>query len=275
MTNLVKAIIAVMREVENIDKKMTVGSGGNAYKGVADKDVKLAIGRAMANNGLVILPIGIDPKTKIDRWVEETSYGPKTRQSVLTEVKTKYLLLHESGESMELQGLGHGVDPQDKAAGKATTYALKNALLYTFLVPTGHIDDTDATHSDSHATPPVHQQAPAPKAKPALVKGSDDWNNVVNWLSGQDGEVTDHTATIAKKFTLSQAIIDALKVAVASAKGANEVPVETLDALASAPDMESLTKIYNDCQDLHANRAFTEAYAKRHRELAKPKGGKS
>lgn len=272
MTNLVKAIIAVMREVENIDKNMTVGAGGNAYKGVADKDVKLAIGRAMAKHGLVILPIGVEAETKTERWEETTNYGTRTRQSVFTEAKTKYLLLHESGESKEIQGLGHGVDPQDKAAGKATTYALKNTLLYTFLVPTGHIDDTDATHSDSHATPPAKT---APKAKPALVKGSEDWNNVVKWLSGQDGEVTYHTATIAKKFTLSREIIDALKVAVTSAKGANEVPVETMDALASAPDMASLTQIYNDCTELHTNRAFTEAYAKRQKELAKPKGGKS
>ena len=44
-------------------------------------------------------------------------------------VKTKYLLLHESGESLELAGYGHGIDSQDKGAGKATTYAMKNALL--------------------------------------------------------------------------------------------------------------------------------------------------
>lgn len=272
MTNLVKSILAVMLEVENIDKNLTVGSGNSSYKGVADKDVKLAIGRAMANNGLVIIPIGIEPETKIDRWVEETNYGPKTRQAVFTEVKTKYLLMHESGESVEIQGLGHGVDPQDKAAGKATTYALKNTLLYTFLVPTGGIDDTDATHSDNHATPPAKTSI---KAKPALVKGSEDWRNVVKYLVDKGGDVTDHTATIAKRFTLSQATIDALKVAVSSVNGANEVPVETLDAISSATDMASLTQIYNDCTDLHVNRAFTEAYAKRQKELAKPKGGKS
>jgi len=59
--------------------------------------------------------------------------------------------MHESGESKEISGYGHGVDPQDKGAGKATTYALKYALLYTFLVPTGSIDDADKTHSDNIA----------------------------------------------------------------------------------------------------------------------------
>jgi len=61
--------------------------------------------------------------------------------------------LHESGESIELAGYGHGVDPQDKGAGKATTYALKNCLLYTFLTPVGKIDDTETTHSDNIPTP--------------------------------------------------------------------------------------------------------------------------
>ena len=51
----------------------------------------------------------------------------KSKQSVFTDAHTKYLLLHTSGESIELSGYGQGVDTQDKGAGKATTYALKNA----------------------------------------------------------------------------------------------------------------------------------------------------
>ncbi len=158
MKNLVKAILAVMKDVENIDKNMSVGTGTSSYKGVSDKDVKLAIGKSMQKHGLVMLPIGIEPTVKIERWEEETYYngqksGIKTKQSVFTEVKTKYILMHESGESQIIEGYGHGVDSQDKSAGKATTYALKNTLLYSFLVPTGSIDDTDAKHSEEHQIP--------------------------------------------------------------------------------------------------------------------------
>lgn len=147
--NLVQAVCQVMREVKSIEKNLDVGEGKNKYKGVADKDVKHLIGQAMERAGLVILPIAIEPTTKIERWIEDTNYGPKTKQSVFTEVKTKYLLMHESGESQEIVGYGHGVDSQDKSAGKATTYALKYSLLYAFMVPTGTIDDADNTHSDS------------------------------------------------------------------------------------------------------------------------------
>lgn len=149
---ITKAILQVMQKVEGIDKSMTVGSGNYSYKGVSDKDVRLKIGLAMRECGLCIVPIDVSPKYRLDRWEETTNYGTKSKQSVFTEVVTKYLLLHESGESIELAGYGHGVDTQDKSAGKATTYALKNTLLATFLVPTG-VEDTDNTHSNDLPIP--------------------------------------------------------------------------------------------------------------------------
>lgn len=176
-SHIAKAIIAVMESVKGIDKGMTIGSGNSAYKGIADKDVKLIIGKAMKENGLCMLPTGVKKETTIQTWEEEDAWSkttPKERkrkQSVFTEVETEYLLLHESGESIVLKGFGQGVDPQDKGAGKATTYALKYALLYAFMVPTGHIDDADNHHSEEAKTPPPAAPAPpAPKApKPPKV----------------------------------------------------------------------------------------------------------
>jgi len=157
-TEIAKAIVAVMKSVKaGVEKNLSVGAGNSSYKGVSDQDVKKAVGRAMAENGLVILPIGIDAKVDVTKWEETSQYGNKTKQSVFTEVKTKYLLLHESGESIEIEGYGHGVDSQDKSAGKATTYALKYALLYSFLVPTGKIDDADLHSSDDAELPPVRE----------------------------------------------------------------------------------------------------------------------
>ena len=153
MKNLAKAILKVMEDVKGVEKSTTVGTGSASYKGVSDYDVKKIIGEAMRKNGLSILPISVTPTIKVERWEETNQYGTKQKQSVFTEVQTKYLLLHESGESIELAGYGHGVDTQDKGAGKATTYALKYALLYTFLTPTGAIDDADKEHSDEKEVP--------------------------------------------------------------------------------------------------------------------------
>ena len=128
--NLAKAIIAVMQEVKGIEKSMTIGTGSNAYKGVPDQEVKKIIGEAMAKNGLCILPISVKPNVRIDRWDALDYNGkPTQKQSVFTDVTTEYLLLHTSGESQVLSGYGHGIDSQDKGAGKASTYALKYVLL--------------------------------------------------------------------------------------------------------------------------------------------------
>lgn len=153
MNNIAKAILNVMDDVKGIDKSMNVGSGSMSYKGVPDQEVKKIIGQAMKKYGLVLLPISVEPTVQIDSWDETTQYGVKRKQSVFTEVRTKYMLLHESGESIEICGYGHGVDSQDKGAGKATTYALKYTMLYMFLVPTGKIDDTDVVHSEDIVVP--------------------------------------------------------------------------------------------------------------------------
>jgi len=170
--NIAKAIIAVMNRVKGIEKNMQVGSGNYGYKGVADQEVKKVIGDAMAANGLCILPIGVSGKTEVSRWQD----GNSNKQSVFTEVNTRYLLLHDSGESIELEGYGHGVDAQDKGAGKATTYALKYTLLYTFLIPTGKIDDADMHNSNEIEAPANQfvQEVNAAIAKLANVTNADE-----------------------------------------------------------------------------------------------------
>lgn len=212
MKNIAKAIQAVMAEVKGIEKSMTIGSGNSAYKGVPDQEVKKIIGESMVKHGLCILPIGIEPKTQIDRWEEEAydNYQKKNvikqKQSVFTEVITKYLLLHDSGESIELMGYGHGIDSQDKGAGKATTYALKYSLLYTFLVPTGKIDDADNTHSDTLPVPVKEVKAPA---KPALTPAQ--FEAMIKTI--QDGNV-ETVKQALNKYTVSEQHMKSINIAI-------------------------------------------------------------
>lgn len=164
MKEISQAIIKVMEEINWVAKNMTVWTWTNAYKWVSDKDVKEAIRDSMIKNWLSILPIWVNPKIQVDRWEEDDTYNKqppypkKTKQSIFTEVETKYLLLHTSWDTIELSWYGQGVDSQDKWAGKATTYALKNTLLNMFLVPTWV--DTDNTHSDDLPVPPKKTEKP-------------------------------------------------------------------------------------------------------------------
>lgn len=165
MKQIAKAILSVMKEVKGMEKNSQVGEGRNSYSGTKDQDVKEVFNEALERNGLCILPTGIDENTQVDRWEQLYNGVIQQKQSFFTKVKTTYLLLHESGESIQLMGYGHGVDPQDKGAGKATTYALKNCLLYTFLTPVGKIDDADTTHSDNIQVPKTRD------VKGDIVKG--------------------------------------------------------------------------------------------------------
>ncbi len=195
-TGLVRAMLAVMNDVKGIDKSLTVGSGNFSYKGVSDKDVKVIIGGAMQKHGLVLLPIDVDANNTLDVWDETNGQYSKRKRSTFTEVKTKYLLMHTSGESKEVCGYGQGIDAGDKAAGKATTYALKYTLLYLFLTPTGAIEDTDAVHSENI---PV---APAPVKKKIVMKaGTPEFAGAIKFLA-DGGDM----AKITKKYTISEEV---------------------------------------------------------------------
>lgn len=206
MKNLAEAIIATTLEIKGIEKNTTIGAGQNAYKGVSDKEVKEIVRAAMAKHGLCILPTSTESKVTITNSVD--NYG-KPKQSVFTEVTTKYLLLHKSGESIELSGYGHGVDTQDKSAGKATTYALKYTLLYAFLIPTGKIDDADATHSDdlptpTVAAPPINKVAEeieTAKAKIICAKDKADLEAKYNALTAKEKTFPEVNALANKLLT--------------------------------------------------------------------------
>ncbi|MFA6057251.1 MAG: ERF family protein [Taibaiella sp.] len=144
MKNLAMAVMAVMKEVKTIEKNLSVGFGTNRYNAVSDKDVKTSVREVMLNHGLCILPVGINATVHITG----RNNAENSIESVLTEVNTEYMLLHECGESLIVKGYGQGLDSGDKGAGMATTYALKYALLNMFLIPTGKIDDADNKHSD-------------------------------------------------------------------------------------------------------------------------------
>ena len=195
-----KAIIKVTQSVKNLEKNATVGFGRNSYDGTKMFDVMIAFNTTMSENGLSILTTDVQDELKIERWEE----NGRTRQSIFCSVKVKYLLLHTSGESIELCSYGHGTDSQDKASGKALTYALKNCLINTFLTPVGKVDDTDATHSDSI---PVPQQKPKTKKLPSLPTAK--YSDVAKFIRdgiGRDGVIiaeSDRWSTIKTKYSIS------------------------------------------------------------------------
>lgn len=211
---LAKAIISVMKEVKGMEKNSRVGEGNMAYNGTKDQDVKEIFNEAFTKHGLCIVPTSIKPSVKVERWEETTNYGVKMKQSAFTEVVTTYLLMHESGEYVELAGYGHGVDNQDKGAGKATTYALKNCLLYTFLTPVGKIDDTDSIHSESIPVP-----QPTPEKKEVTWLTEEQLNKTLaSDVKGIETVMKKYNGKLG--FAMSKAYSEKLSVKLKELKGA-------------------------------------------------------
>lgn len=134
----------VMCATENLEKKLEVGKGNNAYKAVGEATVLNMIKPLFKDQKLIIIPKDGDITENV---LEHTdSYG-KNKVRAVTQLKVYFTIIDaETGESIDIVGFGNGADSQDKGSGKAFTYALKTALNKTFLMFSG--EDTDNTHSD-------------------------------------------------------------------------------------------------------------------------------
>lgn len=124
--NLYQKIQAVMKEIEYLQKDNHVQFGKTNYKAISEEKVTMAVRKALVKYGLVIMPIGQQYQ----------------RHGNLASVEVKYKIVDvDTGEYETITSVGEGADTQDKAAGKAMTYAYKYLLLRTFAIPTGEDPD--------------------------------------------------------------------------------------------------------------------------------------
>lgn len=152
-----------MNESDAVEKSMSVGSGANAYKAVSEASILNMIKPLFKKHKLIIFPISGDIKDHCMTW-EKTDFNGKSAQNLraMTELKVTYRILDvETAEFQDVVGFGNGADPQDKGAGKAFTYSLKNVLSKTFMLFSG--EDTDNEHSDDIGKP---QQQSKPLQQP-------------------------------------------------------------------------------------------------------------
>ena len=140
---LYEKMYKVMEESEAIEKNMSVGFGSNSYKAISEASVLNAVKPLLRKHKLILFPIRIEAKDMVDTFT--TAKGESVR--LMTQVKATYKIVDaETGEFDILETIGNGVDTQDKASGKAMTYAYKALLQKTFCLFSG--EDTDNEHSD-------------------------------------------------------------------------------------------------------------------------------
>jgi hypothetical protein len=150
--NLYEKIQAVSQEVMNIEKNMTVGSGNYSYKAVEDRQVTLAVKRSEAKHKIVSIPVMQEVvKSEVYEDEKTDTYNGKTTtkvsRSFAVDIKmtVKIIDLEKPDDFIEIVSFGKGIDTQDKAYGKASTYARKYALLNAYKIATGEDPDADVS----------------------------------------------------------------------------------------------------------------------------------
>lgn len=143
-SSIYQKIQNVSNKVRNIEKDMTVGKGSYSYKAVSDLQVTLAVKQAETEEKLISIPVKQDlVSSEIVKSMKKE--GHESITYVDTIKMTVKIIDLESGEEVEIESFGKGIDSGDKGFGKASTYARKYALLNAYKIALG--DDPDSEPS--------------------------------------------------------------------------------------------------------------------------------
>lgn len=136
MDNIYQKINKVMQNIEYLTKDDKVEFGNTKYKAISEEKVTTAVRKELVTQGIVILPV-MQESTVTELIRTDKSVNQRA------DVHTRYRIqnIEDKEDYIEVESNGSGVDTQDKAVGKAMTYAYKYMLLRTFAIPTGEDPD--------------------------------------------------------------------------------------------------------------------------------------
>lgn len=142
-TKIAKKLVNVMIECGHIAKNGL--NSYHQYKYATAEDVLLKVNTALTKNKIasVVIP-------EIASMVDVTNLKGNTEHLVTVNVQIK-LIDSESGECVDLFGIGSGQDAGDKAVMKAQTAAIKYAYMMSLCIATS--DDPEAdTKTDENSS---------------------------------------------------------------------------------------------------------------------------
>ena len=214
-------MLDITSELSAVAKNLEVGFGKNKYKAVGEADVLAAVKPLEAKHGIYSYP----SKRSIAESMLMTKtddYG-KEKQSQFVRVETEYTFVNvENPEEMiTVTTYGDGVDSQDKAPGKAMTYADKYALLKAYKIITGDDPDQNASEEGQFEKKPQKATKKSePKADGVKYATAEERQRLIDvckqykvdmgWIAEQCGITGQLTAPqYAKAMGIVNEIIDA------------------------------------------------------------------
>ncbi len=142
--NIYQKMLLATEKINKVAKNLNVGIGTTQYKAVGEVDVLNAVKPIESELGIYSYP---NSRKIIDTnlLTTTTEYNGKTTEKkqlfMRIEVEYRFVNVDNPSEFIDITTYGDGVDSQDKAPGKAMTYADKYALLKAYKIETG--DDPD------------------------------------------------------------------------------------------------------------------------------------
>ena len=144
--NIYQKMSLATNKIQAVAKKLRIGEGTKSeYKAVSESDILDAVKPIEYELGIYSYPV--DRKlTKEDRVTFKNRFGDTDNFVIRIETTYRFVNVDKPEEFIDIKTYGDGVDSQDKAPGKAMTYADKYALLKAYKVKTG--DDPDKNKSN-------------------------------------------------------------------------------------------------------------------------------
>lgn len=142
--NIYEKMSKVTSELSAVAKNLSVGEGRSSYKAAGEADVLAAVKPIEAKYGIYSYPCS---RKVIDTDVMTTTstYNGNTKETnklfLRIEVVYRFVNIEKPDEYIDITSYGDGVDTQDKAVGKAMTYADKYALMKAYKIITGEDPD--------------------------------------------------------------------------------------------------------------------------------------
>ena len=145
--NIYEKLSAITNEISAVAKNLNVGYGKAQYKAVGEADVLAAVKPTEEKYKVYSYPVSrrvieSNVLTSLDKDGNE-----KRQLFMRLEVVYRFVNMENPEEYIDITTYGDGVDPGDKAPGKAMTYADKYALLKAYKIITG--DDPDQKASET------------------------------------------------------------------------------------------------------------------------------
>ena len=142
--NIAKKLVKVMGECAHITKTGT--NDYHHYKYATAEDVLKKINASLAANKIASMAV-----PNLESMVEVTT-AKGNKEHLATVTIQIHLVDADSGETVDLFGIGSGQDAGDKAVMKAQTAAIKYAYLLSMCIATGDDPEADSSTDENMAS---------------------------------------------------------------------------------------------------------------------------